>query len=179
MIFYWCLSTSTKIDPPVLLLHTFLLFCNFETWLPEGKEVRPQKKHQKGASSQRSRLMSKKLMQMTLKQRPREILIPQSHNSDTKYSWDDEDLNWALISAIMDDPEIKQGLFPPPGAKVSTKNGGGKPKTKHQRALCVALFTSHPVYGPAFALIKTAKDKEWWVHKIKNRLKKYVTTVHF
>jgi hypothetical protein len=83
-------------------------------------------------------------------------------------------LNWALISAITDDAEIKQGLFPPPGANVSTKNGGGKPKTEHQWALCVALFTEHPVYSPSFALVESAKDKERWVNKIKNRLKKYV-----
>lgn len=83
-------------------------------------------------------------------------------------------MNWALISAITDDAEIKQGLFPPPGANVSTKNGGGKPKTEHQWALCVALFTEHPIYGPSFALVESAKDKERWVNKIKNRLKKYV-----
>ncbi|OJA12556.1 hypothetical protein AZE42_12933 [Rhizopogon vesiculosus] len=81
------------------------------------------------------------------------------------------------INAITDDAKIKQGLFPPPGANVSIKNGGGKPKTEHQWA----LFTEHPVYSSSSVLVKTAKDKERWVNKIKNRLKKYscmITKTH-
>ncbi|OJA11514.1 hypothetical protein AZE42_10946 [Rhizopogon vesiculosus] len=60
------------------------------------------------------------------------------------------------------DAKSKQGLFPPPGANVSTKNSGRKLKTEHQWALCVALFTEHPVYSPSFALIKTVMRNSSW-----------------
>ena len=82
-----------------------------------------------------------------------------------------------MITAISDDPEIKQGLFPSPGGNVSTQNGGGKPKTEHQWAICVALFKDHPVYSTSFALAQTAKEKEKWTIKIKNWLKKYVVHI--
>jgi hypothetical protein len=65
---------------------------------------------------------------------------------------------------------IKQGLFPSPGANVSTKKGGGKGKTDHQWAMCKVMFTNHETYGAAFAKVKTPKAKAAWALKIKNRL---------
>ncbi|KAF9237305.1 hypothetical protein BU15DRAFT_7126, partial [Melanogaster broomeanus] len=59
-------------------------------------------------------------------------------------SWGDEALNWALITAITDDEKICQGLYPAPGGNVSTKDGGGKPKTFWQYQLAVAIFANHP-----------------------------------
>ena len=44
-----------------------------------------------------------------------------------KHSWKDPNLMWSLIAAITNDATIKQGLFPIPGANVSTSKG---PKTE-------------------------------------------------
>jgi hypothetical protein len=83
-------------------------------------------------------------------------------------------LTWSLIAAITDDAAIKQGLFPSPGANVSTSKGGGKPKTDHQYALAVTLFSEHPKYSEVFTLATTSKEKVVWAKRIKNRLQKYV-----
>ncbi|KAF8233281.1 hypothetical protein L208DRAFT_1061091, partial [Tricholoma matsutake] len=58
-------------------------------------------------------------------------------------SWKDEDLNFLLIAAIEEDDEIKQGLFPPPGANKSLAKGGSKPKTKYQWELARKVFEEH------------------------------------
>jgi hypothetical protein len=65
---------------------------------------------------------------------------------------------------------IKQGLFPSPGANVSTAEGGGKPKTDHHYALAVALFAEHDTYQIAFNLATQPKQKAAWGKKIKNHL---------
>jgi hypothetical protein len=74
-------------------------------------------------------------------------------------SWSDEDHSWSLISAITDNSVIKEGLFPSPGSNVPTSKGGGKPKTDHQYALAVALFSMHPKYANAFGLAAGPKDR--------------------
>ena len=75
----------------------------------------------------------------------------------------------ALLSAITDDPDIKQGLFPSPGANPRT---GGKTKAAYHWALCVVLFQEHPDYKIAFSRAVTAKQKGTWANKIKNRIKR-------
>ena len=85
-------------------------------------------------------------------------------------SWRDPSLTWALIAAITDDPLIKQGLFPSPGANVSTSKGGGKPKTDHHYAVALAIFGEHDVYKDTFALAKGPKEKAVWGKKVKNRI---------
>jgi len=94
-------------------------------------------------------------------------------------SWKDVALSEALISAITNDPMIKQALFPSPGLNVSGSKGGGKPKTDFHWQLCQILFTDHEVYGPALrkaeectVVKKCAAWKRTWGIKIKNRLKK-------
>ncbi|KZT21628.1 hypothetical protein NEOLEDRAFT_1073284, partial [Neolentinus lepideus HHB14362 ss-1] len=87
-----------------------------------------------------------------------------------------------LITAITDDSEIKQGLFPAPGANVSTSQGGGKPKADHYWALCIALFSEHEDYRDHFARVNrgsttSTKDRTLWGDKIKNRLRKMATQV--
>ncbi|KAG1809535.1 hypothetical protein EV424DRAFT_1300903, partial [Suillus variegatus] len=54
----------------------------------------------------------------------------------SEYSWTPE-LSVKLLSAITDDPDIKQGLFPSPGANLRT---GGKTKAAYHLVLCVILF---------------------------------------
>jgi hypothetical protein len=79
-------------------------------------------------------------------------------------------LTWSLITAITNDPVIKQGLFPSPGANVSTAKGGGKPKTNHHYAVAQAVFGENADYQDAFNLATTPKDKAAWGKKIKNRI---------
>jgi hypothetical protein len=100
--------------------------------------------------------------------------LSREHLPITRHSWKDADLTWSLISAITDDPAIKQGLFPSPGANVSTSKGGGKPKTDHQFALAAALFSEHPKYCEVFKLATSSKERAVWAKWIKNRLQKYV-----
>jgi hypothetical protein len=100
--------------------------------------------------------------------------LSREHLPITRHSWKDADLTWSLISAITDDPAIKQGLFPSPGANVSTSKGGGKPKTDHQFALAAALFSEHSKYCEVFKLATSSKKKAVWAKRIKNRLQKYV-----
>ena len=97
-------------------------------------------------------------------------------------SWKDVALSEALISAITDDPKIKQALFPSPGSNVSGSKGGGKPKTDFHWQLCQILFTNHVTYGPALSKVEACTDrkesvalKRSWDIKIKNRLKKLVS----
>lgn len=73
-----------------------------------------------------------------------------------------------LLSAITDDAEIKQGLYPSPGQgtrKVANK-------TDYQYAVARAIFAGHPTYKVAFARATTPKEKKLWGRKIKNRLTK-------
>lgn len=84
-------------------------------------------------------------------------------------SWDDQ-LTWALITAITDNPIIKQGLFPSPGANVSTTKGGGLRKTDHHWALCREIFSHHQKYEEAFNAVSEAKEKAIWCGKVKNCL---------
>ncbi|KAF8235326.1 hypothetical protein L208DRAFT_1205493, partial [Tricholoma matsutake] len=58
-------------------------------------------------------------------------------------SWKDKDLNFLLIAAIEEDDEIKQDLFPLPGANKSLAKGGSKPKTKYQWELARKIFEEH------------------------------------
>ena len=88
-------------------------------------------------------------------------------------------MSWSLIAAIMEDPAIKQGLFPSPGANVLSAKGGGKPKTEYHQQLCNDLFAQHPEYSAAWLAVKNAtgkgaaKKKTTWGNKIKNRLQVY------
>ncbi|KAH9984742.1 hypothetical protein BJV74DRAFT_797146 [Russula compacta] len=93
-------------------------------------------------------------------------------SKEVKIDWKDADLTWLVISASTDDATIKQGLFPSPGANVSTSKGGGKPKTDHQFALAVALFSEHPKYCEVFKWATSSKEKTVWAKWIKNCLQK-------
>lgn len=78
----------------------------------------------------------------------------------------------SLLTAITDEPDIQDALYPPPGPNASTAHGGGKRKTDHHWTICKTLFTDHPQYGTAFklALDGRAADRKRWTRKIKNRL---------
>jgi len=99
-----------------------------------------------------------------------------ARHTNAYLSWRDPSLTWALISAITDNPIIKQGLFPSPGANVSTSKGGGKPKTDHHYAVALAIFGEHEAHGDAFRLATGPKEKAVWGKKIKNRIQTFVIT---
>jgi len=92
----------------------------------------------------------------------------------TSNSWKDKDLTWQLIHCIAEDPIIRQGLFPCPGANVLTAKGGGLSKAHHHKELAARVFGDHLVYGPAFEQARTAKEKNLWAQKIKNRIQAWV-----
>lgn len=75
-----------------------------------------------------------------------------------QHSWSDQTLSQSLITAITDDPDIKQGLFPPPGPNASSAKGGGKKKTLWQWKVAVAIFKEHPTYSTAFAAAYNCAD---------------------
>ncbi|KIK79247.1 hypothetical protein PAXRUDRAFT_16431 [Paxillus rubicundulus Ve08.2h10] len=77
-----------------------------------------------------------------------------------------------MLTKIMEDEDIKQGLFPVPG---SNPRNQGLPKTHWHWVLCKKLFLQHEDHEAMFLLLQktgTAKQKEAWQTKIKNRLKR-------
>ena len=106
-------------------------------------------------------------------------LLHLARHTNTCKSWRDASLTWALISAITDDPVVKQGLFPSPGANVSTSKGDGKPKTDHHYAVALAIFGEHEVHQDAFRLATGPKDKAMWGKKIKNRIQTCVIILFY
>ncbi|KIJ09090.1 hypothetical protein PAXINDRAFT_17820 [Paxillus involutus ATCC 200175] len=83
-----------------------------------------------------------------------------------------EQLTFRMLTEITEDEDIKQGLFPVPGANPRNQ---GLPKTHWHWAVCEKLFSQHHDYQEKFALLQkigTAKQKEAWHTKIKNRLKR-------
>ncbi|KAJ6615675.1 hypothetical protein B0H10DRAFT_2220156 [Mycena sp. CBHHK59/15] len=87
------------------------------------------------------------------------------------------DLTWALITAIEDDEEIKDGLFPGVGA---IKLSGGKPKTHHYYNLAIKIFGEHTDYKTIFAVnpklnhTQQSDRRKLWTNKCKNKVVKLV-----
>lgn len=93
-------------------------------------------------------------------------------------SWKEDGLSEKLLAAITDDPRIKQGLFPSPGANVSSSKGGRQKKTTWQWQSAVLVFSDHPKYSAAIARASNGKGASAsklqgvWSDRIRNRLKK-------
>jgi hypothetical protein len=64
--------------------------------------------------------------------------------------------------------EVKQGLFPMPGASLSLSKGGSKTKSDYHWTLANIIFEDHPVLGPEIKADNT--DCKFWQLKVKNRL---------
>ncbi|KJA25909.1 hypothetical protein HYPSUDRAFT_1067108, partial [Hypholoma sublateritium FD-334 SS-4] len=105
-------------------------------------------------------------------------------SADSKEAADNVKINWnsglseTLIAAITDDPDIKQGLFPGPGAHVSTAKGGGKRKSHWQRKLAEILFAEHPEFSAAYAHSqkqKSSKLQGIWGERVRNRISKMIS----
>ena len=87
-------------------------------------------------------------------------------------NWD-EKTTWDLINNIMDDDNIRQGLFPDVGGNVSTGKGGGKTKAEWHEILAKRVFSEHTQYGTLFArTANTTSGLKVWTLKIKNRIQK-------
>ena len=82
-----------------------------------------------------------------------------------------------MLSAVEDNRDIRQGLYPGTGANASSANGGGKPKTDFYWQLAVQLFADHEEYGTVIEEVRgSLMKKVWdpWVNKIKNQLNRFV-----
>ena len=79
-----------------------------------------------------------------------------------------KDLTWKLVNGILDDAEVKQGLFLTPEGNLSLSKGGSKNKSDYHWALADIVFEDDPVFG----LKISAKDADWkfWQLKVKNKL---------
>ncbi|KAJ3767428.1 hypothetical protein FB446DRAFT_775574 [Lentinula raphanica] len=80
------------------------------------------------------------------------------------------ELSLSMLTIILEDREIKMGLYPGAGQHASTKNGGGKPKTDHQFAIAEALWKHESFWPQGKAM--TTKVRTQICNKIKNRLSK-------
>ena len=67
------------------------------------------------------------------------------------YSWTECGIHKQLLSAITDNQDIEQGLYPSPRVHVSTTKGGGKWKAMWQWKLAVHMFQNHQKYSEVFA----------------------------
>ncbi|KAJ6614407.1 hypothetical protein B0H10DRAFT_2221284 [Mycena sp. CBHHK59/15] len=87
-------------------------------------------------------------------------------------SWNIE-LTWELITAIEEDEEIQDGLFPGVGGIPQT---GGKPKKHHYYKLACILFLDHPDYkeifqiNPKHTAVQLNAQRKLWTEKVKNKL---------
>jgi hypothetical protein len=80
-------------------------------------------------------------------------------------SWTHE-LTWALYNAIIENEDVKQGLYPPCGANASTQKQGGVKKSDHHFIVAEEVFTGHPIYGKAFEEPFAKDHRVVWSWKI-------------
>ncbi|KAJ3817216.1 hypothetical protein F5880DRAFT_1511972 [Lentinula raphanica] len=80
------------------------------------------------------------------------------------------ELSLSMLTIILEDREIKMGLYPGAGQHASTKNSGGKPKTDHQFVIAEALWKHESFWPQGKAM--TTKVRTQICNKIKNRLSK-------
>ncbi|KAF8991492.1 hypothetical protein BDQ17DRAFT_1332859 [Cyathus striatus] len=78
---------------------------------------------------------------------------------------------WHLLSHLTSDMDMKNGLFPLPGAHPSSKHEGGSVKADWHWKLAILMFKDHPSYIEAFTAAlttNTASACKPWVDRIKN-----------
>ncbi|KAH8115354.1 hypothetical protein DFH11DRAFT_1877111 [Phellopilus nigrolimitatus] len=137
---------------------------------PKGskKEIKPSKDN--SADSEKA---IKKANRKKKDVEPTDLTGEGDVDEELEVDWGVHDYTWTLIAAILENELIKKGLFPPPGANASTKNGGGKVKTDFHFMLAHEVFGAEGcVYADAFLRAKTKKEKDVWARKIKNRMKR-------
>lgn len=77
-----------------------------------------------------------------------------------------------MLTIIIEDSQVHQGLFPGPG---TTQNDGTtsnkQPKSEFEWTVAHRLFSNHEAYADVFTQSTTSpKGRSQWVTKIKNRL---------
>ena len=83
-----------------------------------------------------------------------------------------------MLTIIVEDAELRHGLFPGPG----TTREDGTPSNKHSKSefewtIAQRLFGNDEKYAGTFAeSTKTPKGRSQWTTKIKNKLTQLVST---
>ena len=77
-----------------------------------------------------------------------------------------------MLTIIIEDGHVHQGLFPGPGTTQSDGTGSNKqPKSEFEWTVAQRLFSDHELYANLFAQsTMTPKKRSQWITKIKNRL---------
>ena len=89
--------------------------------------------------------------------------------------WTDE-LSEKMLTIIIEDVKIHQGLFPGPGTTRGDGTGSNKqPKSEFEWTVAHRLFMNHETYADIFARSTTTpKERQQWITKVKNRLTQFV-----
>lgn len=96
-------------------------------------------------------------------------VVPAIFISFNLFRWT-EDRTWKLVNCILEDAEVRQGLFPIPGANLSVAKGGSKPKSDYHWSLAHLVFGDDPELGQHINAGNV--DRKFWQLKIKNKLQK-------
>ncbi|KAE9387910.1 hypothetical protein BT96DRAFT_947992 [Gymnopus androsaceus JB14] len=110
-----------------------------------------------------------------------EEVVADSSGSKDHVRWNDA-LVEILLKELMDNPEIKQGLFPAPGTVGRDQEGNpvtksnSRPKNEYYFMLAQAVFgDENSKYKDIFAnKAKDASGKDIWATRIKNKLEELV-----
>ncbi|KAJ7660895.1 hypothetical protein DFH06DRAFT_1400319 [Mycena polygramma] len=149
----------------------------------EAKDDAQKKQKTPGAPKKRGRPPKAKPVEVVEDEEEPEILeeAPVAEEDSLVIEWTKK-LTWALVSTIQDDEEIRDGLFPGPGA---IKRGGGKTKTHFYEAVGVKVFLDNDDYKDILAIDpelsdaeqakQAAKQRKLLAGKVKNKVKTLTT----
>ncbi|KAG6886608.1 hypothetical protein C0992_003181 [Termitomyces sp. T32_za158] len=105
------------------------------------------------ASRKKKQPASKPQLKVNKSQEPKEEIGTDELEEGAAIDWSGDKLSEKLLANICEDAQIKQGLFPAPGANKSTKNGGGKPKTEFHIFQIEAILAESPWFFEMYDLI--------------------------
>ena len=79
-----------------------------------------------------------------------------------------------MLTIILEDKVIHQGLFPGPGTIQADGTSNKHPKSEFEWTVAVRLFSDDATYGNSFAESQNSpKGRTQWLLKVKNRLKQF------
>lgn len=83
-----------------------------------------------------------------------------------------------MLTIIIEDEKIHQGLFPGPGTTRGNGTGSNKqPKSEFEWMVAYRLFANNEAYAGIFATsTETPKGRQQWTTKVKNRLNQCVVS---
>ena len=81
-----------------------------------------------------------------------------------------------MLTIIIEDSKIHQGIFPGPGTIKSDGTASNKqPKSEFEWMIAHRLFANEEAYADIFAKSTvTPKGRLQWINKVKNRLTQFV-----